>query len=208
MTLRARRLTRAVGPARLADYLPPDGAASLLTDGRERWLCTHRRQGDRHTEDRHVLRGENAAAVDRTVFWIPADRFVEAERYTTADGPNLHALPIALPARLDPGECVATPTGRVTLAHSGPTRVTFEGRSWDTDAIALVGEEGAAAHVQWLVRGVGVVALGPLGRAPTRWVVGCAATAPWPWQIPPELLSLPRLPLPAGPPDTPRARLL
>jgi hypothetical protein len=208
MTLRVRRLTRAVGPARLADYLPEDNSVSQHTDGRESWLCVHRRAGERYTEDRHSIGLDAARCVDVTVFFTTPERFVEAERYTTRGGPNLHATPIVLPARLELGVAVAAGGGQVMLVHRGPTRVTAHGHAWEVDAIALVGVEGGVSRVQWMARGVGIVASGPLGQPATRWMTGFVGNTPWPAGIDEDILALPRLPLPDGPPDVPRSRLL
>ena len=208
MRLRVRRGVTVAAPARLADFMPTADALALHTDGREHWLSVLRPGPGRLIEDRYVIDPVGAQMVDRTVFGWDAQHFIEADRRTTRDGPNLHAAPIVLPALMEHGQGAVVPAGRVSLVHHGLVQLRLGPRCWQVQAIALVGEEDGSAQVQWLARGVGPIALGPLGAPPARWCVAFSGAVPWPEPVPDAIRALPRSPLRAGPPGPVVRRLL
>ncbi len=176
--------------------MPRGDALGLHTDGRERWLHVHTWVGSRLTTERFSLGEDSARGVDRTVFVVDDSLFSEAERYLSQDGPNLHVQPIQLPGTLTVGAWhTPLPGARVTLLYAGPARVALDSET-EVETIALVGEEGGRRSVQWLARGIGVFALGPLGAPPQRWMIGYAGKVPWEWPLQEGVEDLPRSGLP------------
>lgn len=191
-----RRVAAENGPARLADFFPSSEAFLLETDGQERWLVAQIPDGARYQETRYAL-GAVAQAVDQTVFYGTEQQWVEAERYTTRGGPNLHREPLALPGRMELGQRVAVARGWVTLLFVG----TLEKGGQRCRGLILAAEEGPQRRFQWMVEGLGVVARGPPGGPKERWILG--SSQGWPRGIPPEILALERRELPEGPPGRP-----
>lgn len=154
--------------ARLADHVWRgagwDLALHLAADGTGR-VARSRTQGE--TRELWHHRWPGGAALDRTLFTVDETTFVEADRRRTRGGPNLHEAPIVLPARLTVGEPVAAGGGTVTLLHAGPVRaggVAARG-------VCLEARQGGEVRHQWLLEGVGEVALGPPSGAWDRWLV-------------------------------------
>lgn len=191
-----RRVSAENAPARLSDFFPSSEAFLLETDGQERWLVAQIRVGARYQETRYAL-GSVAQAVDQTVFYVSAQQVVEAERYTTRGGPNLHREPLALPGRMEVGQRVAVARGWVTLLFVGILEDGGESRR----GLILAAEEGPQRRFQWMVEGVGVVARGSPGGPKERWILG--SSQGWPRGIPAEILALERRELAEGPPGRP-----
>jgi hypothetical protein len=156
---------------RLADYLwpgsEPDAAIHAVEGGEPRLLRSA------VTGQRRVLRAWRLPpmgapiALDETVFtWNDAE-FAEVEQVRSRGGPNLHLRPIVLPALLGP-EPVFPFGGPASVCLGFAGMAELNGVAVEAIRIDVV-ENGA--HVQWMVLGVGEVAVGSPERF-ERWLVG------------------------------------
>jgi len=126
--------------------------------------------------ERYAVSDEGAlGALDRTLFCADAAGFSELAQHRSADGPNLHAAPIRLPATLLLGQW-HTPwpdvDAAVRLEHAGPVVLQLRAQTARVDAVCLRARQGGDERVQWLARGVGEVAIGASDDALERWLVG------------------------------------
>lgn len=151
-----------------------DLALHTLPDGGTRVARSRFEGGVRHLWH-YTWVGGAWIALDHTVFRVDGERFVEAERYRTRNGPNLHPRPIALPDRLERDVAYTPfPGATVTLRYAGPVRLALGGARVEAEACCLEAGEGAQRGEQWLVHGIGEVALGPVGGPFVRWLTGWA----------------------------------
>ena len=121
------------------------------------------------TRVRSTVHDEAPRELDRVEFLLGVDVFVER----TPDGLEL-TLPAVLhrnvpvrPRKDDPRT--------VTLRYAGLARLTLGAWIVERRAILLRLGEGEGAWDQWMVEGVGEVALGPADRPPDRWLVAWRA---------------------------------
>ena len=157
------------GPARLRDFVwggaAWDHALHQRADG-ARWLVRSRVEGDRRVLCHYLRRADGLQALDETVFRLAPD-FAETERRYTRGQANQHPTPIALPAAMHTGDTVSPLPGvTVTLGWHGYVVLTVGPRHAHVPAIALTAATQGTLRVQWLVHGVGEVAVG-LGEG--RW---------------------------------------
>ncbi len=153
----------------------PDRAIWLDRDG-ERFAVRSKvghKDGVRvRTRVRSVRDGTGWRPVDRQIFELHEDRFVELP---SGDKPGFD-VPLVLPAELRVGEPHRphpTDLRTVTLRYVGPVRLTLGGLTDERVGIALRLEgPDQDPWEQWLVEGVGEVALGPAEHEPHRWLVG------------------------------------
>lgn len=154
-----------------------DRAIWLDRDGERFAVRSHVRARDDgvriRTRVRSVESGTGWRAVDRQVFELRADRFVELPTRASAGSFD---VPLVLPAVLTVGEAHRphpSDPRTVTLMYVGAARLALPAANVCRDAIALrlAGLDGVAWD-QWLVEGVGEVALGPADEAAQRWLVG------------------------------------
>jgi hypothetical protein len=131
-----------------------------------------RRSGVRvRTRIRSVWTGKGWRKLDQQLFELHEDRFVELPLAEHGfDGP------LVLPAELRVGEPHRphpTDPRTVTLRYVGPIRLVLGSQVEERIGMALqLAGPGGAPWEQWLVEGVGEVALGPADQAPHRWLVG------------------------------------
>lgn len=179
MTVRLRRVGPTRPSARLLDFLPAADACWLHTDGRQVWREVARCAPAQVVVERWS-EGAGARMLDRTTFEVYRDGFAEVAHQRAADGSNLLPRPIRLPAELAVGDWRdPVPGVRITLLHAGPIALTTEHGVAHLDAIGLCADTGAERRLQWLARGEGVVALGPLRGPPTRWRLSpCTMSTP------------------------------
>lgn len=119
--------------------------------------------------------GEDAPReLDRTTFELHADRFVELPPLA-ADGEQRR---LELPAELTRDAPCTPDSGssmQVTLLFAGTARLEVAGVEAERRAVLLrLGEPGAGWD-QWMVEGIGEVAIGPAGEPPQRWLVAWRA---------------------------------
>ena len=157
------------GPARLRDFVwggaAWDHARHRRADGAA-WLVCSRVEGDRRYLRHYLQRTDGLQALDETVFRLAPD-FAEIERRYTRGQANQHPRPIALPATMHTGDRVSPLPGvTVTLGWHGYVVLALGPRHEHVPAIALTAAAQGTLRVQWLVHGVGEVALG-LGEG--RW---------------------------------------
>lgn len=180
MSARVRREGPSRPSARLHDYLPATNGEALHTDGREVWREVHRRTPAGLVVERWS-RGDRPTLLDLTEFELPPDRVSEVAHRRTPGGENLLPRPITLDAELAVGAATeAVPGVRITLVHAGPIALITASGATRLDAIGLCADTGAERRIQWLARGEGVVALGPLGGPPTRWRLSACTMSPPP----------------------------
>lgn len=113
-------------------------------------------------------------ALDTTVFEASREEFVERERYRDSSGTNLHLSPIVLPARLRPGvehRPFQGSTASVALGYVGKVLLKLGAQSEAVRAACLLAREGDEEREQWMVQGMGEVALGSCGTF-QRWLLG------------------------------------
>lgn len=192
---------------RVRDLFPPDGedrAVFCWADGR-RTLVRSRIGDGRRVLDSFTL--PRLAPIDRIGFRLDPTGLAEELRQDRQDGPNLLVHPLVLPATLQLGQIVRTSAGgavQVSLGWAGTARLALGGRQLERVVARLDAQQGALRRVQWLVAGVGEVAVGVPGAPLARWLEA--------WSGPggPLLASVPRawrtaaLPgLAAGPSDAP-----
>lgn len=118
-------------------------------------------------------------ALDTTVFEADAGRFSECERYRDRSGRNLHPAPITLPREVVRGVAYRPIPGfdaTVTLTHAGPVRLRLGERTEVARALCLLASEGGQEREQWMVEGIGEVALGAPGRF-ERWMLGFSSAS-------------------------------
>lgn len=158
--------------ARLADYLwagPEPDRASWALRGGERWRITTtcRSTGD---ELRRVVvvSSPSGQRIDRLDFLLTEGRFVER----ATDGRLLADLPAVL-ERGRPHPLVEG--GEVRLDFAGPVIATLGERREELDALVLVAQVEGERRIQWLGRGVGELALGPMDGGFDRWLTGWTA---------------------------------
>jgi hypothetical protein len=124
--------------------------------------------------------GRVVRALDRTVFGADAESFAELGRQRERGGPNLHAEPIRLPAELRLAEWCAPfagePEARVRLEHAGVVELRLGEAVAARQAICLRAEQAGIVREQWLVEGVGEVALGAPDQPFERWLLGYASS--------------------------------
>lgn len=157
-------------PARLADYLCPDSDRSTWSLlGGERWAV---RSSTRSTASGRIrtvwVCNPSGGPIDRLDFLLTEDRFVERG----ADG----TLLADLPAVLEPDHTY--PLGRagtVQLTFVGAAVAELAGLSEQLEVIALEADVEGHRRVQWLARGIGELALGPVGGDLDRWLTGWQA---------------------------------
>ncbi len=201
--------------AELACYMPPPGttARAILArlDGAR--VLVHTSASAPGSPLRWLMRqyllsrtNEVVRQLDLTVFDCDEERFVERERYQASDGPNLHAQPIALPRVIERGvwHCpFSDQRARVCLGFAGTVALRRGEVVEEARAICLTAEQGAERRSQWMVEGVGEVAVGGEHGDFQRWLLGFssdsgrqlfAGAGAWP-----ALESLPTLPRAAGP---------
>ncbi len=122
------------------------------------------------TRVRSVRSGTAWRPVDRQVFELHPERFVELPT-----GTGLEA-PLVLPAELQVGESHRphpTDPRTVTLRHVGAVRLVLGDLVEERIGIALrLSGLDSDPWEQWLVEGIGEVALGPADQSPRRWLVG------------------------------------
>lgn len=181
MSLRVEPLGACEGEARLRDGVRVGagfGLAGFARANGDRWLCRDRFT-DAHTRvlEQALVRPGGLVALDQTRFVFTGDRFAEQARFRTRGGPNLHARPIVLPAVLRVGERHHPLGGEawVALRWVGEARLVLGERTHTARALALEAGQGEARQVQWMVAGVGEVALGPADGPPERWLTGYTA---------------------------------
>ncbi len=120
----------------------------------------------------YLRRGTGFQALDETVFRLAPD-FAETERRYVRGGANQHPTPIALPATMETGARVCPLPGvTITLAWHGYIALTLGDRVEHVAAIALSAAAQGTFRVQWLVHGVGEVALGAGEGRWERWLTG------------------------------------
>lgn len=146
-------LARVPGPVALWDYVGTGWGRQVGADGTVA-LVRSTVDGRVRTLDRFDPTA--ARMLDRTVFRTDGVEIVEAERYTTRGGPNLHPAPLRLPAWMRVGdECAPLPGAVARLVHAGPA--SWAGLTLDCIALA-VGQRGEE-RVLWSGRGVGELLL-------------------------------------------------
>lgn len=215
MSLRITPLGPSAERAALAEYLPaaPGWTWGLWAlAGGDRWLTRSCWEvpGRRRLEQA-LLRPGGLVALDHTLFTLDAQELAEHARYHRRGGPNLHPRPIVLPATLGLGERHHPLGGEawVALAFCGVARLALGERAQEAWVLALEAAQGPHRQVQWMLAGVGELALGPAGGAPQRWLV--AATGPGGallGGVPAPLQALPWPELPEQGPDRPQDGLL
>ncbi|HEV8244749.1 MAG TPA: hypothetical protein VGP93_03240 [Polyangiaceae bacterium] len=218
-TLEIDELGDQVETARLSDYFFPKATTAWAlfarADGGRTFI--HAQASSRGSKSEWAVRQFLVAppaaaqvvlerALDLTIFECDESAFVERERYQASQGPNLHAQPIALPAILRRDDwCRPFPdrAARVTLSYAGQVRLRLAGAALSVRAIRLTAEQEHERRIQWMVEGVGEVAIGAEHGGFQRWLLG------WSCQSGrvlfggagefPEASSLPSLPERAGP---------
>jgi hypothetical protein len=122
----------------------------------------------RRVRVRSHLGSETHRELDRVTFELHPDRFVELA--PVRDGGTRR---LELPARLDRDRAVlpdpSEPT-TVTLRYVGTVRLELAGVCTEREALLLRLGDDRGGWDQWMVRGVGEVALGPADAAPHRWL--------------------------------------
>jgi len=161
-------------PAALVDFVwggdAWDLALHALASGGARWVRS-RRIGARR-ELRH-WRHPGGEALDLTVFHLDGERFAEAARYERAGGPNLHPVPLVLPALVELGQPMSpAPGAEVVATWHGEAEFALDGRVERRRALVLRASGGGQTRIMWLAAGVGEVALGAEGLPFDRWCVG------------------------------------
>lgn len=156
-------------PARLRAYVwggpGMDHAVHRRDDGRACFVRTHV-EGDRRTLRQWLADPAGFRPLDDTVFRLAPD-FAEVERRRARGGPNLHATPIVLPASLTVGvPVVVGPGATVTAAWHGFVRLRLGDHEEGGNALRLDARTGETTRSQWLLEGVGEIAVGD---GPGRW---------------------------------------
>lgn len=146
--------------------------ARWRTAAGDTWLVRTRwAEGTRLVEQCRVTTS-GLVPLDVTRFELDADTFAEVARHREAKGPNLHPVAIRLPRWLAVGVVHAPlPGATVTCTWAGRVRLARDGRVEGVRGACLRAEAGGMRRDQWLVEGVGEVALGQPG-AWERWLVG------------------------------------
>ena len=145
--------------------------ARWRTAAGDTWLVRTRRVGGGRDLEQARVTSAGLAALDVTRFELDEDTFAEVARYREAGGPNLHPAAIRLPRRLAVGEAhAALPGATVTCTYAGAVRLVLDGATTEARGACLRAEAAGFAREQWLLEGVGEVAIGAPG-AWERWLV-------------------------------------
>jgi len=135
-----------------------------------------RRESDgvlRRLRVRSIVEPDAPRELDRTTFELHDDRFIELVP-PLADAP---ARQLVLPAVLErdtPVHPEAVAGATVTLRYVGPTALELDGMRAERMAL-LLRLDGATPMDQWMVEGVGEVALGPADGPARRWLAAWRA---------------------------------
>ena len=128
----------------------------------------------RRVRVRSVIEDDVPVELDRTVFELHPDRFVELPPAEVDGAARSIELPAVL-RRDQPVRPLGEDSQTVTLRFAGRARLRVGGIEAERDALLLrLGDEDGGWD-QWMVAGVGEVSLGPANQAPHRWLVAWKA---------------------------------
>lgn len=179
--LRCTPLARSEDEARLDAFVWRGARADLgIWTNREgeRFMVRSRVRRDRdgvlrRLRVRSIVEPEAPRELDRTTFELHEERFVELVPATADQPPRQLVLPAVL-QRDVPVRPEAVAGATVTLRYVGLAALDLDGMRAERRAL-LLRLDGATPMEQWLVEGVGEVALGPVDGPPRRWLAAWRA---------------------------------